>query len=83
MTDIAQLGTLVWDIIAELSHRGEETLDPDSAQAAELRRLAYAAVGKGSGKTLAFAVLEWLQGMASFDAVKRASVACEKQRLKT
>ena len=54
-----KLGTLVWDIIAELSHRGEETLDPDSAQCAALRRAAYIAAGnKGNDRNLVSRVVE-------------------------
>jgi hypothetical protein len=80
---IERLGTLVWDAIAELSHRGETRLDPDSAQCAELRRAAYLAAGKaGDDRRLAFTTLEWLQGVATFDAVLAASEAYEKARIK-
>jgi hypothetical protein len=79
MPPIERLGTLVWDTIAELPHLGETTLAPDSA--IELRKLAYAATGVKagddpllvSGKKLAFAMLEHLQGLTPFDAVKSAS----------
>jgi hypothetical protein len=42
---IQKLGTLVFDTIGELCHRGETRLDPDSAEAIELRKMAYRAVG--------------------------------------
>jgi len=81
---IERLGLAVWDIIAELSHRGETRLDPDSAQCAELRQAAYVAAGnKGNDRNLAFTTLEWLQGIASFDAVLAASEAYEKARIRS
>ena len=68
------LGSAVWDVIAHLSHQGEETLDPHSIEAVELRETAYNSVGKtGDEKNLAFAALEWLQGMISFESLKQAS----------
>jgi hypothetical protein len=87
--NIEGLATLVWDTIAELSHRGETRLDPDSAQSAELRRTAYAAVGVRtggdpllvSGRELGYSVLEWLQGLGDFRAVRAASQTYEKQRI--
>jgi hypothetical protein len=75
MTDFV---TMVWDIIADLSHRGEEALAPDSAECAELRKAANA----GEDGRLAFTTLEWLQGIATFDAVRAASEAYEKARIK-
>ncbi len=76
LATVQKLGLLVWDIIAELSHRGEKTLDPDSAEAIELRETAYIATGKpGAGRDLAYTTLEWLNGMASFDRLKAASQA--------
>jgi|GEM_PF-2098645 hypothetical protein len=81
--ETARLGTLVWDTIAELSHVGETRLDADSAQCAELRKAAYVAAGnKGNDRRLAFTTLEWLQGMASNEAVLAASEAYEKARIK-
>jgi hypothetical protein len=82
---IRRLGAMVWDIIAELSHNGETQLDPDSAEAVELRKTAVAAVdvkGDDPGRELAYTILEWLQGMATFDAVKETSEAYELARLK-
>jgi len=83
--DTHKLGTLVWDTIAELSHRGEATLDPDSAECAELRKAAYVAAGvrgDGPGRQLAYTVLEWLQSIATFDAVLAASRVYEEVRLR-
>jgi hypothetical protein len=65
-------------------------LDPDSAEAVELRKTAYAAVGIKTGgdpllvsrRELGYTVLEWLQGMATFDGVLAASEAYEKARIK-
>jgi hypothetical protein len=83
LTTIQKLGTLVWDTIAELSHRGETRLDLDSAECAQLRKAAYDAVGnRGDDRRLAFTTLEWLQGMASFAAVQAASQTYEKNRIK-
>ena len=83
MTDLERLGTLVFDIIGELCHRGETRLDPDSAHAIELRKAAYVAAGNaGEDRRLAFTTLEWLQGIATFDAVRAASEAYEKARIK-
>jgi hypothetical protein len=91
MTDqnnIERLGTLVFDVIGELFHRGEETLDPDSPEAIELRKAAYAAVGvKGvdpltvAGRELAYRVMEHLQGMRDFQSVKAASRFYEQARI--
>jgi hypothetical protein len=90
ITDIERLETLVWDVIADLSHRGEATVNPHSAECAELRKAAYVAAGvKGddplipAGKTLAHSVLGWLQGVTSFDAVQAASRKYEGNRIKT
>jgi hypothetical protein len=84
------LGLAVWDTIADLTHRGETRLDPDSAEAIELRNTAYATVGIKTGgdpllvsrRRLAYSVLEWVQGMARFDAVLAASEGYEKPRIK-
>ncbi len=87
--DLQRLGTLVFDIIGELCHHGETRLDPDSAEAVELRKTAYAAVGDKvdgdpllvSRRNLAYSVMEWLQGMSPFDAVKVASQRYEMNRI--
>jgi hypothetical protein len=87
--DLQRLGTLVFDIIGELCHHGETRLDPDSAEAVELRKTAYAAVGdkvdgdalRVSRRNLAYTVLEWLQGVSTFDALKAASQTYEKNRI--
>ena len=74
---VDRLGTLVWDTIADLSHKGVTTLDPDSAEGIELREAANAAMGSESEfeRDLAFIVWAWLHGLASFDALKAASRA--------
>jgi hypothetical protein len=86
---IQKLGTLVFDTIGELFHRGETRLDPDNAEAIELRKMAYRAVGVKtdgdpllvSGRELGYSVLEWLQGLGDFRAVRAASQTYEKQRI--
>jgi hypothetical protein len=84
MGHVERLGTLVWDTIGELFHKGETQLDLDSVEIAELRKTAYAAVkdASPSGRKLAYAVLEWLQGIGTFDAVKRASRSYEEARVR-
>jgi hypothetical protein len=86
--DIERLGTLVFDLLGELFHRGETSLDPDTAEAIELRKVAYAAVGaKGddpltvAGRELAYCVLEHLQRMRDFLSLKAASRAYEQARI--
>jgi hypothetical protein len=89
MTPIERLGTLVWDTIADLSHTGSTNVDPDSAEAVELRRTAYAAVGVKTGgdpllvsrRELGYSVLEWLQGLGDFRAVQAASQEYEANRI--
>jgi hypothetical protein len=88
LANIEKLGTLVFDMLGELFHRGETSLDPNSAGGIELRKAAVATVGvKGddpltdSGRELAYSVLEHLQGFSKFDAVKAASRAYEQARI--
>jgi hypothetical protein len=83
MTTTDKLGTLVWDTIADLSHVGETHIDLDTPQCTELRKAAYEAAGNtGDDRDLAYATLFWLQGLASFDALKAASRAYEELRLR-
>jgi hypothetical protein len=49
MTDVGTFGLQVFNTIGELFHKGETRLDPDSAEAIELRKLAYAAAGVKAG----------------------------------
>lgn len=86
--EIAALGTLVFDMLGELFHKGETRLDPDSAEGIELRKAALAAVAvRGddpltvSGRDLAYSVLEHLRGFSTFDAVKAASRKFEAARI--
>ena len=85
---IQRLGTLVFDTIGELFHRGETTLDPDSAEGIELRKAAYTATGvRGddpltvAGRELAYCLMEHLQGMRDFNSLKQASRAYENARI--
>jgi hypothetical protein len=89
MTDVATFGTLVFDTIGAVFHRGDKQLDPDSDEGIELRKAALSAMNaRGddpvavSGQELAYAVLWHLQGLEDFGAVKAASRAYEEARIK-
>jgi hypothetical protein len=82
------VGTVVFDAIGEMFHKGETQLDPDSDEGIELRKAALSALSESgdrpvtvSRRELAQIVLEHLMGFASFDAVKAASRAHEEARI--